>query len=189
MHIFQNPHGEMIYICMSLNLIHFPNEKMRIYVPGFQLISEGPKIAMALIDFCLPNLWITLIPSDKNRKTRDQKISQEIPPSHRHAATYKGVGRVLYRGGSLALLTQYIHCNNEFLCSKICYKKKNSSKNELKKNYNADTASAAQQDATHSFWYLSCVTATICLLLFSPSFRSRRSLLSLAYLKQITVWK
>ena len=57
-----------------------------------------------------------------DHKAGDQKISQEIPPSHRHAATYKGVGRVLFRGGSLALLMQYTHCNNEFLCSNICSK-------------------------------------------------------------------
>lgn len=143
---------------------------------------------MPLIDFCLPNLWITLVPSDKNRKAGDQKISQEIPPSHRHAATYKGVGRVLFRGGSLALLMQYTHCNNEFLCYNICSKNNVVQKMNQKKN-NVDTASAAQWDATHSFWYLSCVIAMICLLLFSLPFRSRRSLLSFAYLKQITAWK
>jgi len=30
--VLQNPHGEVMCISMSLNLLHFPNEKMCIYV-------------------------------------------------------------------------------------------------------------------------------------------------------------
>lgn len=56
----------------------------------------------------------------KIEKTRDQKISQEIPTSLQHATTSKGVGRVLFKGGSLAQLMHYIHCDNQFLCSKTC---------------------------------------------------------------------
>lgn len=50
---------------------------------------------MAPIDFCLPNLWITLIASDKNRNKKDQKKkkSHKIPICLPHATSSKGVGK------------------------------------------------------------------------------------------------
>lgn len=74
---------------------------------------------MAPIDFCLPNLWITLNANDKNRKKkRLKKKSHKIPTCLPHATSSRGVGKEPF---SEVAVEPYIHCDNQFLCSKTSF--------------------------------------------------------------------